>query len=210
MKNQKPLVISARKRPSQDRSTRLVDDILEAAIRVLASDGARCFTTARVAEKAGVSVGSLYQYFPNKEAILFRLQADEWQETRELLERILADSTRPPFERLRGVVHAFFLTESKEAEVRMAIDDATPFYRDTTEAHENWKASIRCVLAFMNEALPQVPAEDRAFAADVVMTVMSAVGKRISEQVRSESEVDAMAVAIGKMFCAYLEGIKTP
>ena len=60
----------------------------------------------------------------------------------------------------------------------------------------------------MNEALPQAPVEDRAFAADMVMTVMSAVGERISEQARSESEVKAMAVAIGEMFCAYLEGIK--
>ena len=210
MKTQKPPVISVRKRPLQARSTQLVADILEAAVRVLASDGARHFTTARVAEKAGVSVGSLYQYFPNKEAILFRLQADEWQKTRELLERILADSTRPPFERLRGAVQAFFLTEWQEAELRMALDDATPLYRDTPEAHENWKAFTRCVLVFMNEALPQAPVEDRAFAADMVMTVMSAVGERISEQARSESEVNAMAVAIGEMFCAYLEGIKYP
>ena len=62
----------------------------------------------------------------------------------------------------------------------------------------------------MNEALPQAPVEDRAFAADMVMTVMSAVGERISEQARSESAVNAMAVAIGEMFCAYLEGIKYP
>jgi AcrR family transcriptional regulator len=163
-----------------------------------------------VAQKAGVSVGSLYQYFPNKEAIPFRLQADEWQETRELLERILADSTRPPFERLKGAVQAFFLTEWQEAEFRMALDDATPIYRDTPEAHETRKAYTRCVLVFMNEALPQITAEDRAFAADMVAMVMSAVGERVSGQARSESEVNAMAVAIGEMLCAYLEGIKYP
>lgn len=207
MKNQKSPAISARRRPSQARSTRLVGDILEAAIRVLTSDGARHFTTARVAERAGVSVGSLYQYFPNKEAILFRLQADEWQETRQLLERILADSVRSPFERLRRAVQAFFLTEWREAEFRMALDDATPLYRDTPEAHELWKAYTRCMFVFMDEALPQAPLEDRVFAADVIATVMSAVGERISEQARSESEVNAMAMAIGEMFCAYLEGI---
>ena len=92
----------------------------------------------------------------------------------------------------------------------MALDDVAPLYRDTPEAQEKWKACIRCVLVFMNEVLPQAPVENRAFAADMVMTVMSAVGKSISEQARSGSEVNAMAVAIGEMFCAYLEGIRNP
>ena len=95
MKIRKPPVISARKRPRQERSERLVADVLEAAVRVLAREGAQRFTTARVAEEAGVSVGSLYQYFPNKEAILFRLQSDEWNQTGALLESILAGSDEP-------------------------------------------------------------------------------------------------------------------
>ena len=77
--------ISPRKQPQQARSTELVAAILDAAGQVLAKEGAQRFTTARVAEKAGVSVGSLYQYFPNKAAILFRLQSDEWRQTAELL-----------------------------------------------------------------------------------------------------------------------------
>jgi AcrR family transcriptional regulator len=76
--------ISSRKQPKQARSADLVAAVLDAAIQVLAKEGAQRFTTARVAEKAGVSVGSLYQYFPNKAAILFRLQSDEWRQTTEL------------------------------------------------------------------------------------------------------------------------------
>lgn len=210
MKTRKTPVISARKQPRQVRSTQLVADILEAAVRVLASDGARNFTTARVAEKAGVSVGSLYQYFPNKEAILFRLQADEWQETFGLLQRTLADSTRPPFDRLREMVRLFFQTEWEEADLRMALDDAAPLYRDAPEARETRKTCVNCLLVFMNEALPQIPVENHAFIADLVMTVMTSVGERISEQARSELEVETMAVAIGDMLCAYLERFKTP
>ena len=52
--------ISTRKQPQQARSSELVGAILEAAIRVLEKEGAQRFTTARVAEKAGVSVGSVY------------------------------------------------------------------------------------------------------------------------------------------------------
>ncbi len=65
--------ISSRKQPKQARANDLVAAVLDAAVQVLSTDGATRFTTARVAERAGVSVGSLYQYFPNKAAILFRL-----------------------------------------------------------------------------------------------------------------------------------------
>src|SRR3954466_3698939 len=115
--------ISSRKQPKQARSTDLVAAILEAAVQVLAKEGAQRFTAARVAEKAGVSVGSLYQYFPNKAAILFRLQSDEWRQTSELLRGILEDGTRPPLERLRTLVHAFIRSECDEAAVRVALDD---------------------------------------------------------------------------------------
>ncbi|ERO60799.1 hypothetical protein P308_13165 [Pseudomonas piscis] len=72
----------------------------------MTQQGAKRFTTARVAEKAGVSIGSLYQYFPNKAAILFRLQSDEWLQTRQMLSRILDDQAQPPLARLRSLVHA--------------------------------------------------------------------------------------------------------
>jgi AcrR family transcriptional regulator len=96
MNKHRKLQISSRKQPKQARSTELVATILEAAAQVLAKEGAHRFTTARVAEKAGVSVGSLYQYFPNKASILFRLQSDEWRQTTDLLREILEDVQRPP------------------------------------------------------------------------------------------------------------------
>ena len=126
--------ISARKLPKQERSSQLVAAVLEAAIRVLRSEGARRFTMARVADKAGVSVGSLYQYFPNKESILFQLQQQEWQATTGLLEKILAPSKTPAPVRLRQAVHAFFQSECDEAELRVALEDAAPLYRAAPEA----------------------------------------------------------------------------
>lgn len=109
--------ISSRKQPRQARSTELVAAILDAAVQVLAKEGAQRFTTARVAERAGVSVGSLYQYFPNKAAILFRLQSDEWRQTGEMLRGILEDIRQPPLARLRTLVHAFVRSECEEAAV---------------------------------------------------------------------------------------------
>jgi AcrR family transcriptional regulator len=198
-------IISARKQPRQARSTRLVADILEAAVRVLVRDGAHRFTTARVAEAAGVSVGSLYQYFPNREAILFRLQAEEWRQTSGQLQRVLGDRRMAPMDRLRAAVRMFFRSECDEAAFRTALEEAAPLYRDAPEARTHAEASRHLMVSFMNEALPDVPARERTFVADMVRTVVSSAGKAISSESRSRSEVDALAVAIGEMFCAYLE-----
>jgi AcrR family transcriptional regulator len=103
--------ISQRKRPRQARSSELVSAILQAATQVLELEGATRFTTARVAERAGVSIGSLYQYFPNKAAILFRLQSEEWLRTSDLLGAILRNTANTPRQRLHDLTLAFLHSE---------------------------------------------------------------------------------------------------
>ena len=197
-------VVSARKHPRQARSTRLVADILEASARVLVRHGAHRFTTARVAEAAGVSVGSLYQYFPNKEAILFRLQAQEWGQTMGELRRILGDTRVAPLERVHAAVRMFFRSECDEAAFRSALEEAAPLYREAPESRAHAEEGRDLMDTFMKDALPAASVRKRAFAADLVGLVMSSVGKAISGQSRSRSEVDEIAVAIAEMICAYL------
>jgi AcrR family transcriptional regulator len=182
--------------------------ILEAAVQVLAAEGARRFTTARVSEKAGVSVGSLYQYFPNKASILFRLQSDEWRRTAEMLRNILEDTERPSGERLRCVVHAFIRSECEEAEVRGALDDAAPLYRAAPEAREARAASDRIFETFMREALPDAPQASRELACNLITATLGAVGKQFSESRRTTAEIEAYADAMAHMFCAYLDVIE--
>ena len=200
--------ITSRKQPKQVRSTDLVAAILEAALQVLAKEGAARFTTVRVAEKAGVSVGSLYQYFPNKAAILFRLQSDEWRQTTDLLKRILEDASTPPPERLRTLVHAFIRSECEEAAVRVALDDAAPLYRDAPEAKAAKASGARTIQAFMKEALPKASAATRAMAGDLIKETLSAVGKQFSETPRKPAEIEAYSEAMGDMFCAYLGSLQ--
>ena len=198
-------IISLRKQPQQARSADLVAAILEAATQVLAEEGAARFTCARVAEKAGVSIGSLYQYFPNKAAILFRLQSDEWRQTTELRRVILEDFQKPPLERLRILVHAFIRSECDEAAVRVALGDAAPLYRDAPEALEARAAGSHSIGAFMQETLPHAPEATRELAADLITTTLSQVGKHFSETPRSSAEIEVYADAMADMFCAYLQ-----
>jgi AcrR family transcriptional regulator len=199
--------ISSRKQPKQARSTDLVAAILEAATQVLAKEGAQRFTTARVAEKAGVSVGSVYQYFPNKAAILFRLQSDEWQQTTDMLRRILEDAGKPPFDRLRALVRAFIQSECDEAGMRVALNDAAPLYRDAPDARAAKASGDSIFRAFMLEVLPKAPKATRAVASDLITTTLSTVGKEFSETPRTASEVKVYADAMARMFCAYIRDL---
>lgn len=197
--------LSSRKQPQQARSSELVGAILQAAVQVLAKEGAHRFTTIRVAEKAGVSVGSLYQYFPNKAAILFRLQSDEWRQTAVLLREILEDVRQPPLERLRTLVHAFIRSECEEARVRVALNDAAPLYRDAPESREAKASGTRTIRTFMRKALPKVSEARRVVAGDLITTTLSAAGKDFSARPRTPAEIKRHADAMADMFCAYLK-----
>ncbi len=200
--------ISLRKQPQQARSTELVSAILEAAVQVLTKEGAQRFTTARVAERAGVSVGSVYQYFPNKAAILFRLQADEWQQTTAMVRRLLADDSKPPLTRLRELVHAFIRSEFEEARVRLALNDAAPLYRDGVEAQEMDHAWDDIIARFMREALPQVAPGRRKLAGELVLTSLATVGEHLSRTERTPRAITAYGNAMADMFCAYFASLQ--
>lgn len=101
--------LQPRKAPVQDRSRETVAAIIEAAARILTEEGAAGFNTNRVARKAGVSVGSLYQYFPNKQALVRSL----------LGQRIRAAEAHRPPELRRGSTTS--LEEGVRASVRWHI-----------------------------------------------------------------------------------------
>jgi AcrR family transcriptional regulator len=200
--------ISSRKQPKQARSTELVAAVLEAAVQVLATQGASRFTMARVAERAGVSVGSVYQYFPNKAAILFRLQSDEWRQTSDMLREILEDQLKPPFERLHTRVRAFIQSECDEAQMRVALNDAAPLYRDAPEAREARMSVQQSIDAFMLQVLPAASSQARSLAGDLIITTLSMVGKQFSAAPRSTGEIEDYARAMADMFCAYIESLR--
>lgn len=186
----------------------LVATILEAAVRILAEEGAPRFTTARVAERAGVSVGSLYQYFPNKASILFRLQSDEWRATTEQWRTILGNQAQPPLDRLRNLVHSFLYSEVEEAAVRVALDDAAPLYRDAVESQEIHSEGDRIIEAFMADTLPDAPLAKRQLVGDLLVMTMTSVGKEISETPKTKADIDAYAETMSDMFDTYLRSLQ--
>jgi AcrR family transcriptional regulator len=192
-----------RRRPVQARSTQLVAAILQAAVRVLEREGAQRFTTIRVAEEAGVSVGSLYQYFPNKQAILYRLQLDEWEETGDAVDAILGDDELSPARRLRKLLRAFFQSECDEAPLRLALTALAPSYRDAPESRARRRRSRPIVGAFMTAAAPSATPAQRRFAAELLFATMSSLGKQLSERQPDAAEIDRWADAVSRMLTMY-------
>jgi AcrR family transcriptional regulator len=97
-----------RKTPVQARSTVTVEAICEAAIQVLLSHGADKLTTTRVAERAGVSVGTLYQYYPNKESLLAAVFVDHLNRVTMAMEAACKKAHgRPLADMLHDIVVAF-------------------------------------------------------------------------------------------------------
>ena len=79
----------SRKSPKQSRSKITVEAILQATTHILLAGGAQALTTNHVAERAGVSIGSLYQYFPNKESLIAALIEQHVQQEIECLSSII-------------------------------------------------------------------------------------------------------------------------
>src|SRR6476620_3222698 len=93
----------ARRKPKQQRAQQTVDAILQAVVKILKRDGVESVNTNRIAEVAGVSVGSVYQYFPDKRAIFLALHDRHAQQGSRLIESTLVEHADA---RLEDVVRA--------------------------------------------------------------------------------------------------------
>lgn len=121
-----PTALKPRKKPLQARSTITVDAIVEATIRILRRDGWAACTTTRIAALAGVSVGSLYQYFPNRNAIAVEIVR---QRTRTYLTAVItADLSEAAAAEgaVEAAIAAFVVEKRKGLDVSFALRDALP------------------------------------------------------------------------------------
>jgi len=114
--------LNPRKSPRQGRSIATVDAIFEATIQVLLGDGLMRLTTTRVARRAGVSVGTLYQYFPNKQALLFAVLERHLAMLAEAIEKACGENPCATKEKVaETVVKAYLQAKMAQAEISPAL-----------------------------------------------------------------------------------------
>jgi AcrR family transcriptional regulator len=117
-----PPPLNPRKSPRQSRAIATVDAIFEATVQVLLSDGPIRLNTTRVARRAGVSVGTLYQYFPNKQALLFAVLERHLAMLADAIEKACGDNPCPTRELIaQNVVMAYLQAKMAQAEISPAL-----------------------------------------------------------------------------------------
>jgi AcrR family transcriptional regulator len=119
--------ISPRKEPQQERSKQTVDSLLEAAEQLLIEEGFHKASTNRIAERAGVSVGSLYQYFPNKEALVAAVVENFGDRQFEVLAAQLEQVGEAPLEEaVRMLITAMLEAKLLEPELSRVLFEQLP------------------------------------------------------------------------------------
>jgi AcrR family transcriptional regulator len=203
----RPIDHSPRKQPTQERSRRMRSRILEASLRVLQQEGALGFTTTRVADEAGISVGSLYQYFPNKHALVFALHDDDIERGWEHIRAVLDRTELSPRQKLSEVTRWFFATEAEEvAQLGAAIGDIELFLRDRAATRDILPRAIARFVAFINESsATQRTRSEARFDAHLAMTTIESVGKTVASFRLTTRENQRWADATAAMVSDYLD-----
>jgi AcrR family transcriptional regulator len=189
-----------RKRPRQDRSRATVDSILAATARVLVKRGFDGLTTNAVADAAGVSIGSLYQYFPNKEALVAALIE---QHVEQMNAAILSELTRvaqlPMVEAVRAVIELTIRAHSIEPELHRVLTEQVPRVGRMARLRELDGICHRMVAGILAARQDELAIRDPDTAAFVLVAAIEAITHRAAllapERLRDPRLIDE-AVAL--------------
>jgi AcrR family transcriptional regulator len=196
-----------RKHPVQARSTATVDAILTACIQVLLRTGKEKLTTTLVAARAGVSVGTLYQYFPNKRSLLQAVLRDHLTRVTEAVEAACAAHEGLPIcELIRGVANGFFHAKMIEPRVALALYSVSS---DVDGLGITEDLRLRNEAAF-EKALRSAPERIRVdipLAAFTMQSAMIGITRRILESKIPARDHEALRQQMIIMLCTYAVSI---
>jgi AcrR family transcriptional regulator len=198
------IVMEPRKQPVQQRSAVTVTAILDATIQVLTAIGKERLTTTRVAERAGVSVGTLYQYFPNKRSLLQATLRRHLVSVTEALEHACELNRNEPIcLMVRAIADEFFRAKMKEPKVSLAlysVSSDVDGIRILEELRVRTEKALTSVLATAPERL----AIDLELAGFMVQGAMTGVSRRMLEARMPAKEPEKLRGELATMLCAYV------
>jgi AcrR family transcriptional regulator len=210
MARAKKIVASPRKLPEQDRSRATVETILAAAARILVRDGYDAFTTNRVAEKAGVSIGSLYQYFPNKDALLSELMRRHTHAIEDGTEMMAERAkTMPLAEVVRSAIEHNVRAHLVDPELHRVLSDVPPLGKLDWEAAFTERMVSRVRAAFEAKRA-EIVVPDLDLAVYVVTHAVEAVVHNAVSERLADLKSGVLAEEVTRMLVAYLTGKAMP
>ena len=205
MPTRSQVVLEPRKSPVQARSAASVDAILEATIQVLLSAGKERLTTTRVAARAGVSVGTLYQYFPNKSALLQAALKRHLDEVIEAVERVCREQKGQTLQRMATVLITTFLNaKMRDAKTSVALYSVSSDVDGVKMARQMGVRSNKAIVEMLKTSREALTKDPQAVAA-VLQGAMGGVSRRLLESVTPEKEFELLREELIAMACAYLK-----
>ena len=198
------------KSPVHVRSSVSVDAIQEATIQVLLSTGKEHLTPTRVAQRAGVSVGTLYQYYPNKSSLLHAVLRRHMEEVTRAVEAACRENKGASLQQMADALVTAFL-HAKLSSVKAS--KALYFVSDDVGGAEIARVfGVRGTkaVAEMLASSGAIFSEDVDAMASTVMAVMSGVSRRMLESDGSPKTLEAMRKGLQVMVRAYLSACVIP
>lgn len=196
------LDISLKKQAKQERSIATVGALIEAATYILSKQGAGGFTANKVAEKAGVNIASFYQYFPNKEALLFHIAQTTWEQQLARLSPILTRGDSDHAANLRDLIREFFMIEAAEVDLRQALRIASIELKDTPEYRNLISKGAELTRPFFKDALRSCDA-DLDFKVDFIGLLMMSFAERTTDEGTTGANLIRQADLLSDMLIAH-------
>lgn len=188
-----------------------MDAIVEAAARVFAARGYEQTNTNHIAERAGVSVGSLYEYFPNKDAILVALVESHIRDAQARIGSALAElAATPPSlaEIVRRLVHEVFALHGERPGLHQVLLHDTLLPPGTRAALEHAEAEVRERIRLLLATHPDARVPDPALAARIVVRAAEALAHDHAADGADAGDAEAYAGEVSALLIAYLTGAR--
>lgn len=198
--------LSPRKRPRQQRSQDTVDAILEAGARVFAERGFAGGTTNHIAVTAGVSVGSLYEYFPNKGAILVAIAQRQLDRMIAEVQRAIAEGEprEPLRELLSRFVETMLAVHESDPELHRVLFGEAPHPSELHACVLQMEETLAHTIEARLSACPEVATRDRDTAAHLVVQTVEALTHRYVHHGIHELGREAFVAEVVVLLRAYL------
>jgi AcrR family transcriptional regulator len=201
------IALTPRKSPRQSRSAVTVTAILDATARILIERGYTGTSTNAVAERAGVSVGSLYQYFPNKDALIAALHKRHIEQMKALVERSFARAMKSSLEEaLRELIEGVVEAHRVEADLHRVFEQQLSGL-DVVDAHDSFDRALEDrVIALLSRHRDELTVVDLRLAAYMLIHSSHALIHRVVIERPKGVSLKAATNEILFMMCAYLTG----
>lgn len=198
------ILLKARKTPVQARSAFTVEAILQATVQVLLASGKDRLTTTRVAQRAGVSVGTLYQYFPNKRALLQAALKRHLEAMGRVIEQACAQHrSNSLLEMGNALATAYLDAKLRDIQTSSALY-AVSSDVDGAGVHRAASAQAQRAAAALFATAREGLAKDPDLIATVLFSVLNGTARRALEDKFPSRQLESLREEILTLVRAYL------